>query len=457
MSQGGAAHAARGKGIGRGRHTLAASPQREGPEPGTAPSLATGAVCNAGERERDRWLCGVEYPDTSGGLAAGRTVRAHAPPDGVGTPAVLKCRSKPAGRQRADPVDLERLACPKPVPISSRGGGPHCLGRPEGAAAALGAGTAPGAGAATGQAAGGAAAAAGPGTTPGSIATSNAPDWATTVAAKALKAAGSPIGQPSLVAISLRTAKKAPACMVGPEATGCGPAPSTWRETRVSWASAKAATATASRVAASSTWATKAECSVSARLNSFSAWVCRVTAVWSRSEWVRPDSIVDLAALTAALASASPCTAGGKSGWSLSIRSQERTIDLAAFRAASAGDWTLGSTAEAGGAAGAAAALAERTATCAGERCEGVEGWEASGLPNPLVALQRLHVLWNAQLVLNPQLQAHTGSLDFAGRPTAGGPGGGAAARRGAIAEQQEDDGERNRGGLRTACLGECG
>ena len=227
MSQGGAVHAARGKGIGRGRHTLAASPQREGPEPGTAPSLATGAVCNAGERERDRWLCGVEYPEASGGLAACRTGRAHAPPAGVGTPAVLKCRSKPAGRQRADPVDRERLAGPKPVPVSSRGGGPHCLGKPEGTAAAWATGTAPGAGAATGQAAGGTAAAAGPWPNPGCIPTSNAPDWATTAAAKALKAAGSPMGQPSLVAISLRTAIKAPACMVGPEATGCGPAPST--------------------------------------------------------------------------------------------------------------------------------------------------------------------------------------------------------------------------------------
>ena len=132
-------------------------------------------------------------------------------------------------------------------------------------------------------------------------------------------------------------------------------------------------------------------------------------------------------------------------------------MDLAAFRAKSAGDRILGSTAGAGGAAEAATDFAERAATWAGDRCEGAVGWEASGLPKPLVALQRLQVLWNAQLVLNPQLQAQTGSLDFAGRPTAGGPGGGAAARRGAMAEQQEDEVERNRGGLRTACVGECG
>ena len=132
-------------------------------------------------------------------------------------------------------------------------------------------------------------------------------------------------------------------------------------------------------------------------------------------------------------------------------------MDLADFKAKSAGVRILGSITEAGAAAGAAAGLVARAATCDGVRCEGAEGWEASGLPKPLVALQRLHVLWNAQLVLKPQLQAQTGSLDFAGRPTAGGPGGGAAARRGAMSEQQEDDSERNRGGLRTACVGECG
>ena len=166
--------------------------------------------------------------------------------------------------------------------------------------------------------------------------------------------------------------------------------------------------------------------------------------------------MVDFADLTAALASASPFTTKGKSGWSLSIRSQESTRDLAAFRAVSAGDRTLGSGTGAGGAAAAATAFAERTVTCAWERWEGAASCEASCLPNPLAAQHRLQVLWNAQLVLNPQLQAHTGSLDFAGRPTASGPGGGAAARRGAMAEQQEDEVERNRGGLRTACLGEC-
>ena len=132
-------------------------------------------------------------------------------------------------------------------------------------------------------------------------------------------------------------------------------------------------------------------------------------------------------------------------------------MDLADFKAKSAGVKILGSAPGTVGAAGAAAGLAERAATCDGVRCDGAEGWEASGRPKPLDALQRLHVLWNAQLVLKPQLQAQTGSLDFAGRPTAGGPGGGAAARRGAMSEQQEDDNERNCGGLRTACVCECG
>ena len=139
------------------------------------------------------------------------------------------------------------------------------------------------------------------------------------------------------------------------------------------------------------------------------------------------------------------------------MRSQDNTKDLAAFRAVSAGVTDLGSTGGAGGAAGAAAALAPRTATWAWERCDGAAGWEASGLPKPLDAQHRLHVLWKAQLVMNPQLQAQNGSLDLAGRPTVGGPGGAAAARRGAMTEQQEEGGERNRWGLRTACLGECG
>ena len=78
-------------------------------------------------------------------------------------------------------------------------------------------------------------------------------------------------------------------------------------------------------------------------------------------------------------------------------------------------------------------------------------------MPKPLDAQHRLHVLWKAQLVMNPQLQAQKGSLDLAGRPAVGGPGGGAAARRGAMTKQQEDERERNRRGLRTACGGECG
>ena len=90
MSQRRAAHTAQDKGNGRGRLTLAAGPQREGPEPGAAPSLATEKVCSAGEQERERWLCGVEYPEASGGLNGWRAGAAHAPPDGVGTPAVLK-------------------------------------------------------------------------------------------------------------------------------------------------------------------------------------------------------------------------------------------------------------------------------------------------------------------------------------------------------------------------------
>ena len=449
ISQGGYVQTARGGGQGRGRRAHEGGPQAW-MRTGSFTPVPAAAGCGTGERERDLWLCGVEYPKSSTGLLARRGGTAQPPPVGA---------TEPGRRQQQGPVDRERLAEPAPEACSSRPKGPRDPEKPNGMAAAGPAGTAVEGSTSIGRAAGlGAAAAKGRELAPGmTVPAAIASDWAKTAAAMTRKASGSPRCQPSLVAISLQAEKKVQACKAGPEATGWGPAPSTCRDTSVSCASAKAATATASRVADSSAWATKAECSESARLNSFCAWDCRVTAVWRRSECVRPDSMVIFAALTAALASARPFTAKGRSGCSLSIRSQESTRDLAAFRAESAGDRTLGSNRGAGGAAGAAAAFAERTATWAGERCEGVAGWEASGLPKPLVAQHRLQVLWNAQLVLNPQLQAQTGSLDFAGRPTASGPGGGAAARRGAMTEQQEDESERNRVGLRTACVGECG
>ena len=139
------------------------------------------------------------------------------------------------------------------------------------------------------------------------------------------------------------------------------------------------------------------------------------------------------------------------------MRSQEITKDLAAFKAVSAGESALGSTTGTGGCDAAATACAARAAACAGDLCDGPEGWEAMGLPRPLAAEQPWQRLWNDQLVLNPQLQAQTGPTAFAaGRPWVAGPGGGAAARRGAITEH-EDCEWRNCGGLRTACVGECG
>ena len=219
--------------VGRGSRAPAHAVCPTGVCPVGQKAAATGAgVAEAptGERERLRWLWGVEYPDWSKSWSSGwGGGAAQSPYAGVWIPAVLKCASNLPRRERpwpAKPAERARRA-PGCSTWDSRGVGPKCTASAA-AVAVWGCtdGTADGAGCPAAEAdgcTGGAAAVPEPGGLPGgpcgppvdtgaAACGVAATACANSASAIALKAVGSPICQPSRLATSVQTAKAAPTC-----------------------------------------------------------------------------------------------------------------------------------------------------------------------------------------------------------------------------------------------------